>query len=78
MSPLKLKMRSSGNRMHRAYQNLAEQIESLYLKVSAKFKDYDEKLRAKESKYIEVGKDFFSKIFWRKYLDEKNKFISGV
>ena len=48
------------------------------MKVSTKFNEYDEKLRKKEGQVLEMGKDFVSKIFWKKQTDEKNKFISGV
>ena len=38
------------------------QIEHLYNEVSAKFKEYDQKLLAQENKYVEIAKDFVLKL----------------
>jgi hypothetical protein len=78
MSPLKEEMRKNPHTIHRAFRNLEEMIDSLYRRVKARFDEYDGKLLNKENKYVERGKDFFSKIIWRDYNDKKNKFIGGV
>ena len=78
MSPLKEELRKNKGKIHRAFGNLDEQINYLYGHVKIYFDEYDELLREKENKLSEIGKDFFSKIFYKKHNESKNTFIGGV
>ena len=55
-----------------------DQVNYLYGQVKIHFDEYDGLLRDKENKMTEIGKDFFSKIFYKKHSDNKNKIIGGV
>ena len=78
MSPLKEIIRVNKDKLPRTYLSLDTQVSSLYEKVKNSFDEYDEKLREKENKMVEIGKDFFSKIIYKEHNENKNKFIGGI